>query len=124
MEGLPLQVLPYSNKLDEAIHTSQRYKELENMAAWQDFIVMYRDAKRKIEKSLLIPGGTLDSWGKSHDEEKRAVLAFLDATLEHTTRVHDRADQLREIKRKADEQRRRAPSGQIHGDDHIFNREL
>lgn len=117
-------MLPYSTNLTEAIHTSNRYKELENMAAWLDFIVMLKVTKTRIERSLLQPGGTLDQWGRSHDEEKRAVLAFIDATLEHTTRVHARADQLREIKRKADEQKKRAPTGQIHGNDSIFNREL
>ena len=124
LEGLPLQVLPYSNKLDDAIHTSMRYKELESMAAWQDFIVMLKVTKQRLERSLLTPGGTTDQWGHTHEEEKRSVLAFLDTVLEHTGRVHARADLLRETKRKADEQKKRVSTGQIHGDDSIFNREL
>ena len=68
LEGLPLQVLPYSNKLDDAIHTSMRYKELESMAAWQDFIVMLKVTKQRLERSLLTPGGTTDQWGRTHEE--------------------------------------------------------
>lgn len=103
--------------LEQAIYNSTRYKELEGMPAFVDFLGDLRASRKGLIQQLTVPGGSLDKWGRSHDDEKRAVLAFVDAIISRLAIVHKHADQLRELRRVADLQRDRyAPGGQIHAD--------
>lgn len=114
----------YSNNLGKARHASDKYKELENQPAWRDFVGQIKQTRAALVNQILTPGGTVDKWGKTHEEEKKAILVFIDTLLGHTIGVHGRVEQLEAIKKQQDEQKARAayvPTGQIHGQDSMFD---
>jgi hypothetical protein len=120
-------ILDYTPKLRKARYVSDRYKELEALPAWQDYIGQIKSTRTALVSQILSPGGTADKWGKTHEEEKKAVLAFIDTLLTHIPAIHTRVAQLEDIAVKAEEQKKLldyVPAGQIHGEDHILGSEL
>jgi uncharacterized protein (DUF3084 family) len=87
------------------------YDQLQSLEGWRDFTARLAAMREDTRQQLYL--GTLDKWGQSHDDEKRAVLAFLDAILGF---VPSLKEQWQDLKAKADEIEQRAQArGDIHG---------
>lgn len=62
------------------------YKQIEHTEAWKDYqhrLVVLRDATK-----LALERGTLDKWGRTHDEEQRSALYLIERLIAYVPQIH------------------------------------
>lgn len=79
------------------------YRSIENSEAWLDFIGRINQLHKTTIQQII--NGTLDKYGKQHDDEYRAVLLCLDRLLTFRASITAQYDTL---KKKQDELIKRA----------------
>lgn len=90
------------------------YLELEKHPAWGAYNQRIHNILKGLQQQL--EWGTEDKFGRSHDEEKRAVIHTLKTILAYPALVHTTFE--REMRRRQAEEARRQPKdGPIHGTD-------
>jgi len=94
------------------------YAALERYDAWQDFQRKLTLLRASIVTALLTGTDT----GQGHDDEKRAVLTFLDTILSIAPNAHR---QFTELSAKKEEQERKSTErlDSLHGDDVYYQRQ-
>ena len=72
------------------------YSEVERLPGWQDFMYRIRQMREGIVRELL--DGTLDKFGHSNDDSKRAVLHCLSVQLGYARGILEDFEKARKIK--------------------------
>ena len=62
------------------------YSEMERHEAWLDYTHRLSQVKEGLERDLLL--GTVDTHGKTHDDEKRAALHVVNVMMEYVPAIH------------------------------------
>lgn len=90
--------LPSSSRPSYATlaYAAAMFAEVERLPGWQDFMYRVRQMREGIVRELL--DGSLDKFGKSNDDSKRAVLFFLDAQLSYVPSLLADFEKARKIK--------------------------
>jgi len=92
---------------------SVAYRDIENSVAWKDYMARLEAMKKNISTEILL--GTLDKFGNNSDDEKRAVLTYLERMLSFVPALHAHRDELAKKKEQMDKK----VGGSIHGFDRI-----
>lgn len=91
------------------------YTELERVTGWQDIVGRLKVIRSSLVNDLVV--GTLDKFGNTRDDSKRAALFVIDKVLALTPGIHRQYDDL--LKRKAQMEQRAQGSSEegLYGGD-------
>lgn len=89
------------------------YQEVGGHPAWQDYMARITAMRDDITRELL--DGTLDKWGRTNDEGKRAVLFYLNRQLSYVPSITKTFEVATQRKREMDA--RSAARGLVPQDD-------
>jgi hypothetical protein len=92
------------------------YLAIEGSPGWADYMSHLRTLREATARDLEV--GTIDKWGRGHDDEKRAMLYFIDILLTYVPAIHREYDF---IIGKEDEMARRREEKSLYGDDTLMH---
>lgn len=100
-------------KFPEAARLDDMYRHVEALDGWRDYTARLKVMRDELVDELM--RGTVDKFGKTRDDEKRAVLVYLDRMLIFPRLIHEQYDTLR--KRQLEMEEKARNGGNIHMDD-------
>lgn len=119
MSKVGLQWVGSVTKFDEVARLHAIYTDMEHGAGWQDMVARLKLLRTSLVSDLVI--GTLDKFGNSRDDAKRAALFVIDKILAIVPSTHKQYEDL--LKRKEDMERK-VPGNEesLYGDEIFRNR--
>lgn len=119
MSKVGLQWVGNPSKFDEVARLHAIYIDLEHSAGWQDLVARLKMLRTSLVSDLVI--GTLDKFGNSRDDAKRAALFVIDKVLAIVPSTHKQYEDL--LKRKEEMERRVSTDQEsLYGDEIFRNR--
>lgn len=106
------------DRYDNVAYRFSLASQWEELPFTKDFLYRLVEARNVAVKQLT--DGTRDQWGRSHDEEKRAMIHVIDTLLSYIPKIKMEMALL-EKGRAMIENRGKAPNAPIHGDDPLLN---
>lgn len=93
-----------ATKLEAATYTIVRYSEIENHPAFLDY--QYRVKQMRDGLVAQLQQGSVDKWGKNHDNEIRASLYVLNSLLAYLPTLKADYDKLEKEQDKINEKKK------------------
>lgn len=100
---------------DEVARLHGMYMEVEHVIGWADFMSRLKLLRNNLASEILT--GTLDKFGNSRDNEKRAALAVLDRIISLPGTIHRQYEDLNKRKEQMEQRSVNAEKDGYYGDD-------